>query len=283
MSIQSIIITNVEKLVQQMVPTITQIVEKTGIQNIGQPNMQMPSTCLLQNDLQDILKLRNSLINKLNTTSKIIESLSKTLNPLSTIVDVTSKTLQTIRTARIVANVGLSLLQPPTIVPGSIPATINNIKDLEELLKPQIGIAKNTISSITTALDYANSVIFKLLEILKGIDQYLAGCNIQLPSSPAINSYIAQVDQQYTNIQNNLNNPNNPNNPNNQDNLEVYNGFTLGIVEEPYTPTVNRRKAVAKNSQGIILLSTPLTFSTDNQTLLTAIKLIINSNDLKAN
>ena len=283
MSIQSIIITNVEKLVQQMVPTITQIVEKTGIQNIGQPNMQMPSTCLLQNDLQDILKLRNSLINKLNTTSKIIESLSKTLNPLSTIVDVTSKTLQTIRTARIVANVGLSLLQPPTIVPGSIPATINNIKDLEELLKPQIGIAKNTISSITTALDYANSVIFKLLEILKGIDQYLAGCNIQLPSSPAINSYIAQVDQQYTNIQNNLNNPNNPNNPNNQDNLEVYNGFTLGIVEEPYTPTVNRRKAVAKNSQGIILLSTPLTFSTDNQTLLTAIKLIIDSNDLKAN
>jgi hypothetical protein len=272
MSIQSIIITNVEKLVQQMVPTISQIVEKTGIQNIGQPNMQMPSACLLPNDLQDILKLRNSLIDKLNTTSKIIESLSKTLNPLSTIVDVTSKTLQTVRTARIAANVGLSFF-PGGLAgpPGAIPSAINTARDLEELLKPQVGVAKNTITSITTALDYANSVIFKLLEILKAIDQYLAGCNIQLPDSPIINDYASQVNQQYTAIQNQPND------------IEVYNGFTLGIVEEPYTPTINRRKAVAKNSQGIILLSTPLTFSTDNQTLLTAIKLIIDSNDLKAN
>jgi hypothetical protein len=274
MSIQSIIITNVEKLIQQMIPTISQIVEKTGIQNIGQPNMQMPSTCLLSDDLQDILKLRNNLINKLNTTSKIIESLSKLLNPLSTIIDTTSKTLQTVRTARIAANIGLAVITPPLVVPGAIPAAINTAKDLEELLTPQITITKNTITSIATALDYANSVIFKLLEMLKGIDQYLAGCNIQLPSSPAINSYVAQVDQQYTNIQNNLNN---------QGNLEIYEGFTLEIVEEPYTPTVNRRKAVAKNSQGITLLSTPLTFSTDNQTLLTAIKLIIDSNNLKAN
>jgi len=278
MSIQSIIITNVEKLVQQMVPTITQIVEKTGIQNIGQPNMQMPSACLLPNDLQDILKLRNSLIDKLNTTSKIIESLSKILNPLSTIVNITSNTLQTVSTTRIAANIGLSFF-PGGLAgpPGAIPSAINTAKDLEELLKPQIGIAKNTITSITTALDYANSVIFKLLEILKTIDQYLAGCNVQLSDSPTINNYVSQVNKQYTDVLNNQNNQNN------QNNLEIYNGFTLGIVEEPYTPTVNRRKAVAKNSQGIVLLSTPLTFSTDTQTLLTAIKLIIDSNDLKAN
>jgi hypothetical protein len=277
MSIQSVIITNVEKLVQQMVPTIAQIAEKTGIQNIGQPNMQMPSACLLPNDLQDILKLRNNLINKLNTTSKIIESLSKSLNPLSTILNTTSKTLQTVRTTRIATNAGLALITPPLVVPGAIPAAINIAKDLEEFLTPQITIAKNTITSITTALDYANNVIFKLLQMLKAIDQYLAGCNIQLPESPAVNSYVAQVDQQYTDIQNNQDNQGN------QGNLEVYEGFTLAIVEEPFTPTVNRRKAVAKNSQGIILLSTPLTFSTDNQTLLTAIKLIIDSNDLKAN
>ena len=271
MSIQSVIITNVEKLVQQMIPTIAQIAEKTGIQNIGQPNMQMPSACLLPNDLQDILTLRNNLINKLNATSKIIESLSKSLNPLSTIVDTTSKTLQTVRTTRIATNAGLALITPPLVVPGAIPAAINIAKDLEELLTPQVTIARNAITSITTSLDYANNVIFKLLQMLKTIDQYLAGCNIQLPESPTINSYVAQVNQQYTDIQNN------------QNDLEVYKGFTLGIVEEPFTPTVNRRKAVAKNSQGIILLSTPLTFSTDNQTLLTAIKLIIDSNDLKAN
>jgi hypothetical protein len=63
---------------------------------------------------------------------------------------------------------------------------------------------------------------------------------------------------------------------------QVYKGFILEIVEEPYSPTVNRRKAVAINTQGIILLSTPLTFSTEDQVLIEEIKLLIDSNDLKA-
>ena len=134
MSIQSIIITNVEKLVQQIVPTISQVVEKTGIQNIGQPNMQMPSTCLPQNELQNLLNLRNSLINKVNTTTKTVDSLSKSLNPLTTIVDTTSTTLKTVRATRIAANAGLALITPPLVVPGASPAAINIAKDLEELL-----------------------------------------------------------------------------------------------------------------------------------------------------
>ena len=71
---------------------------------------------------------------------------------------------------------------------------------------------------------------------------------------------------------------------NNQNNIneQTYNGFILDIIEEPYSPTVNRRKAVAKNRNGIILLSTPLTFSTDNQTLIDEIKLLIDTNNLKA-
>jgi hypothetical protein len=270
MSIQSIIITNVEKLVQQMIPTISQVVEKTGIQNIGQPNMQMPSACLLPDGLQDILKLRNSLIDKLNTTSKTIESLSRSLNPLTTIVDTTSKTLKTVRTARIAANAGLAFIVPPLVVPGAIPSAINIAKDLEEFLTPQVTVAKNSITSIKTALDYANNAIFKLLNMLKAIDQYLTGCNVQLPDTPVINSYVTQVDQQYTEVQNT------------PSDIEIYKGFILGIVEEPYTPTVNRRKAVAKNKDGIILLSTPLTFSTDKQTLTNEIKLVIDSNNLKA-
>ena len=39
---------------------------------------------------------------------------------------------------------------------------------------------------------------------------------------------------------------------------------------------------MAKNTQGIILLSTPLSFTTDTETLINEIKLIIDSNDLKA-
>jgi hypothetical protein len=54
-------------------------------------------------------------------------------------------------------------------------------------------------------------------------------------------------------------------------------------MEEPFSPTVNRRKAVAKNSNGIILLSTPSSFTTDTQVLFAELKLIIDKNNLKAN
>ena len=273
MSIQSIIITNTEKLIQQMIPTISQIVEKTGIQNIGQPDMKMPGVCLLPNGLQDILVLRNKLMSKLNFTSNKInllsKSLNKSLNPLSTIVDTTSKTLKTVRTARIAANASLAFIVPPLTIPGTIPSAINIAKDLEELLTPQVTIAKNSITSITTALDYANSTIFKLLNLLKIIDQYLIRCGVS-NLTPA-NDYVNKVNQQYTEVQLL------------PSNIEVYRGFTLEIVEEPFSPTVNRRKGVAKNNQGIILLSTPLSFTTTPQVLIEELKLIIDSNDLKAN
>jgi hypothetical protein len=267
MSIQSIIITNVEKLTQQLIPTISQVVEKTGIQNIGQPNMQMPSTCLPQNELQNILNLRNSLIDKLNTTSKTIDSLSKSLNPLSTIVDTTSTTLKTIRTTRIAANAGLALITPPLVVPGAIPAAINIAKDLEELLTPQVTVAKNSITSITTALDYTNSIFLKLKNLLLSIDQYLIGCGVNTNDLTPLDNKLQQLEESLNNI--------------NTDN-NTYKGFILEIIEEPYSPTVNRRKAIAKNTQGIILLSSPLTFSTENQVLINEIKLLIDSNNLKA-
>ncbi len=63
---------------------------------------------------------------------------------------------------------------------------------------------------------------------------------------------------------------------------QVYNGFTLDIVEEPFSPTVKRIKAVARNPQGIILLQTPLSFTTLSQVLITELKLIIDKSNLKA-
>jgi hypothetical protein len=86
--------------------------------------------------------------------------------------------------------------------------------------------------------------------------------------------YLCFLDSKLQQLEESLNNINVNNN--------TYRGFVLEIVEEPYSPTVNRRKAIAKNTQGIILLSTPLTFSTENQVLIEEIKLLIDSNDLKA-
>ena len=63
----------------------------------------------------------------------------------------------------------------------------------------------------------------------------------------------------------------------------TYKGFILDIVTVPFSPTVNRVRAVAKNPQDIIMLQTPLSFTTTPQVLISEIKLIIDSNpNLKA-
>ena len=64
---------------------------------------------------------------------------------------------------------------------------------------------------------------------------------------------------------------------------EIYQDFLFEIVEEPFSPSVNKRRAVAKNSNGIILLQTLSSFTTDTQVLFAELKLIIDKNNLKAN
>ena len=260
-----------QSLIQQLVPTVVQIAEKTGIQNIDQPNMIMPSICLPADDLQKLVQLRNNMVDKINSTTKTIELLSKPIDTLNTVVITTSPILDTTKIARTAANVALGFLP---ITPGAAPAAINTLGDLIDLLNPQIQTAKNSISSISGALDYTNEILFKLSILLKNIDSYLTGCGAGGSDSPTpltpTNDYFNAVEQQYTQVQES------------PTVSQVYNGFTLDIVEESFSPTVKRIKAVAKNPQGIILLQTPFSFTTLSQVLITELKLIIDRSNLKA-
>ena len=56
----------------------------------------------------------------------------------------------------------------------------------------------------------------------------------------------------------------------------------IEIEKVPYTPTVDRKRAVGKNQDNITLIQTALSFTTDDQILIEELKLIINSNNLKA-
>jgi hypothetical protein len=256
-----------QALIQQLVPTIIQITEKTGIQNIDQPNIVMPSSCLPADDLQKIVQLRNNMVDKLNSSTRTIELLSKPIDVLNTVVTTTSTILNTAKNTRIAANIALGFVP---VTPGAAPAAINVLGDLINLLNPQVQTAKNSISSISDALNYTNEILFKLLNLLKNIDSYLTGCGVATSDLSSTNDYINAVEQQYTQVQES------------PTASQVYNGFTLDIVEEQFSPTVKRIKGVARNSQGIILLQTPLSFTTSTQVLIAELKLIIDRSNLKA-
>ena len=243
----------------------------------------LPELCIPAVELQKVLDIRNNIVSKLNSASQAIEVLKKPLNTLNTTVNVSSKALQTINIAIIAAEIAIPLL--PTSAPGTPnPAgialtTLTKIKDFKLPITDKINIAKNGINSITSALDYVNSILNQIISLLNAIDIYLVRCGGATadPSSTdeakkltPLSPYLLNVEQEANKVEMD---------PNKN---EIYQGFLFEIVEEPFSPTVNKRKAVAKNKDGIILLQTPSSFTTATQVLFTELKLIIDKNNLKA-
>ena len=68
----------------------------------------------------------------------------------------------------------------------------------------------------------------------------------------------------------------------NTQNNTTYQGFILDTQIIPYTPTVNRTQAIGKNAQGIILIKGEPSFTSNNQTLINELKLIIDRDNLQA-
>jgi hypothetical protein len=253
-------------LAESQIPKIMEIAKSAGIDMI---EGQLPDKCKLMPELEKMLELRNKIMNQINTVSNSINSLSRITNTIQPVIDTTNTSLNVAKT--LVNTFGAVMVAtPPSIpIPGSVITGYVNASNLvNNTLPPILTTNLNKLNSITTATDFANNILLKIKNLLSTIDEYLIGCGIDPNALTPLNNNLQQLQDSLINL-NNINN-------------NTYKGFILEIIEEPYSPTVNRRKAVAKNTQGIILLSSPLTFSTDDQTLINEIKLLIDSNNLKA-
>lgn len=268
-----------QDLLKLLIPKIIEMVIKIGIENIGQPNVKLPEICLPASEIESLINLRNNIVDKLNSVSKTIENLAKPIKPLNTVVNTTSQILQTLSTVRTLAQTTIPLL--PTPSPGSPnPANsaliaLGKVQDLERKLFPKITKTKNSINSISDAVDQVNSIISKILNILNSIDKYLTKCKPTNSTDPnlkltPLNDYLTKVIDNTNQVENS------------PIAGETYQGFILEVVEEQFSSTVKRSKAVARNNSGIILLQTPLSFTTTPQVLIEELKLIIDKDNLRA-
>jgi hypothetical protein len=271
--ISSLLTSKIQGLAEQLIPTIFQIALKAGIENIGTPNIKYPDTCLPAADLDKLIKLKNTLVVTLNATSKTIQLLALPLGTLNTAVTIASTSLSTVKTIRLASNVALALIPPPG-VPGTLPAAINILKDLEDPLQGKITGIKNKVNSISNTLDFVNNILVGIIALLKSLDVYFKKCAPNAELTPISDSLVV-IENQYNQAQADAAAANTL--------TPIYQGFTLGIVEEQFSPTVKKVKAVARNKDGIILLQTPSSFTTNPQVLIAELKLIIDKSDLKAN
>lgn len=283
--IHKLIVQNVEKLAKKMIPTVVQMAKDAGIKQIGTLKVQMPDTCLPKPELEKLLQLRNQLMTQLNSVFELNDKLSKITETIQPIVDTTNNSLNIAKTVIDVSTIALKAIPSPPGVPGVLLTGYVDVNNLvNNILPPIITTNVTKISSITKSTDFANKILLKLKNLLSVIDDYLKKCGMSENDFVNMNDKLANFSTTLSSVNGNINGLDVLNTDNtNKNNNNLYKNFIIEIEEIPYTPTVKRRRAVAKNSQNIVLLATPLTFSTDTQTLINEIKLIIDSSNLEAN
>jgi len=232
---------------------------------------QNTNTCPDAATLQEIINRRNNILGSLNKIGKIINTTTTVLTGISTALSILQGVNSSLDASKIAAKIAAARASP---VPGpfaslvlQINETLDNLK-FDTLGNSKLNKLKIIIDSTATPISLTSQFITKAITILGLIDIIIKKCSPNSTLSPISQDLINITEAQLIATQT-LNNI-------------TYKGFIIEIQEVPFSPTVNRRKAVGKNAQGIPLIETELSFTTIPQILINELKLIIDRDNLKA-
>jgi hypothetical protein len=227
--------------------------------------------CVPQTTLDKLIFERNALVGQLNNIGTSLDIITKSITGLNTYFNLVVTIINTISVAKTVISAAAKLTP---LIPGAVPAALSDLEDAKnKLVFTNTGTSKldKIQSSITTSaisVSLVNGYILTIVNVLNSLDTILIKCSPNstfVPISKGINDSANVQKQAEATL-----------------NQTTYNGFIIEIQEVPYTPTVTRRRAIGKNQQGIILIQTELSFTTNPLTLINELKSIIDKNNLKA-
>ena len=220
------------------------------------------------NTLTEALKTRNEINQQLDRLGTSYMLTTQAIDKLSDYITGQIDSITLIKNIRSTANAAASLIPSPPGVPGPAVSLLNSSKDIIDLLlftalgQPKLAKVKATVDNGLMFLSISAQTLQKLLLPLNILDLLLIKCGQTVDPIPESIQDLEKLNQ-----------------PTQQS--PSYKGFILSIEEVPFSSTVTRRRAVAKNNQGITLVETPLSFTTLEQVLLDQVKFIIDSQNLK--
>lgn len=227
-------------------------------------------------EVKNVINLRNNVLGQANSISDSLDGITKTVGKVSLGVDTLLGLIKGLKAGKIAASIAAKLLP---VVPGAVPATISDLDDLitnktfDIEGNSKITPVKNAIDGISVPIELLSSYILQFVTILEQLDGKIKNCtgldsNPELKLNP-ISSNLIEI----ANIQKQSNQ---------SQNLSTYQGFNIEIEEVPFSPIVNRKRAVGKNQDGIILIQTELSFTPSDKVLINELKFIIDRDNLKA-
>jgi len=235
--------------------------EATTPEQIEQVKQQY---CPTPEALANLILTRDNIVNQLNGIGNQLGALNFSIGSIQ---DVTNS-LSQLTTIVEAVKVGVSAASKaiPFGLPGAIPAILSDLETLDDKIIPLLEKNQGSLNATPVPFAIVISTINKVVRILGQLDILINFC---APNSQVVP--ISSTIKTFSEIQ-----------TRSDINSGSYKGFILKIEEVPYTDTVTRRKAVALNTSGIKLLETPLSFTTNNQTLIDELKFIIDRDNLKS-
>jgi hypothetical protein len=258
-----------QKLGQILVQKGTELESQLPSSIISLTSQFTPGACPEPTILQSIIEKRNNIVGKLNSVGRTLDVITSTYTGVSSFLDVLIFAVSNLRNVRTGLNQAAKLIP---VIPGAAVSAINDLGDATDRLtfdnlgNSKLQQQKDRIDSLVIPIALFSKVIQNILTLLNSLDTLILACDSNV-SLDNVSDIITQT-------------------ANNQTQADVndgsYKGFIFQIEEVPFSPTVTRRKAIAFNQSGIPLLETELSFTTNNQTLIDELKLIIDRDNLKA-
>lgn len=240
-------------------------------------NIINETSCPTSSTLNDIINQKNQLVTALNKTMTLIDSTTKFIG----ITEITLKSL----------NIALQIvINLPTPIPPGLP--VNVVTTIQQIAKKLEGvILKSTklIEEILVILLVLKSSLYVLIKILNMLDKLIQHCYTETDQTESLTSTSTSTPSPSSNILIPINaslilSTNQIKEDQNiVDEPQTVNGFTFGIETETTESKIKRRRAIAKSSNGVVLLRGEYSFSSIDRILIDELIFYIQQNDLKSN
>ena len=234
-----------------------------GLQAISNNKKEKKKKCPNQDNLLSLIKKKNNLVKILNNTYITIDKTTQYLTAGSKVLDVINASLLIVQNIPIPTSTG---------VPGTPGIPINVITRISENIdktKKIIEDLKGVNKGIITVLLPIKSILKSIITLLNLVDSFVKECaeesGVELEQMEIINAQLLSLSLQTS-----------PS-PTNE-----INGFILTTETESTTNSLKRTRAIAKNNQGIILLTGEYSLTSIKQILIDELVFYIKINDLRA-
>jgi hypothetical protein len=243
----------VNTLKNTLIPAVLTMVASFGLTQVSNykaeqlPKLLDQAVCPTQAELTNLINRKNKLVKQLNNSLKTIDTTTKVLG-------ITGGIIQALEIA----------LKLQVAIPTPVPPAVN---EANRILDKRISQLKSVNAGILSILVILRQVLAQAIQLLNLLDKLVQKCYPNADQERVSLELTALTVQQSTQLSPVVTN---------------VNGFEMGVETENSPNTLKRRRAIARNKQGVVMLQGEWSFSSINQILIDELVFYIQQNNLKA-